>query len=475
MKRSSRFLVFAVSILSCVSLLGGQATNAAQTSTTPPSAPAPAPAAPTATPTVPAASGNPSVMLLKQGHTEGIRAKAARDLGSQGDLSTVPALADALTDPSSKVRREVVLALAQFHQSVALPPLEQATKDSDEGVRVTAVQCLVGYYTGVLPTSGFTGFMKKSYQRTVSHFSGDDTKVDPGITIDPTVITTLIAAMKDTRSNSVSREAAKALGILTAKAAAPDLVAAAHSSDPDLAGEALNSLSKIKVESSGPQLVDLLDSPNKDVKRDACTAVGILRANAALPKLQSIYQNDPDQKDKVAAIQGLAYLGDKQSVPVFTKALWSDSKDIRQAAGEGLARAADPQSLSELQKAVAVEKDAGPRLAMNFALAALGNADALNNVMSDLGSKVRGDVARSYLIELARNPTFLPKLYTYLQSPDAGVRKQLCVVLMYSGDQTSLEQLDRLSHDPDTDVAATALRAKRAIRARADAAPAAKS
>jgi HEAT repeat protein len=317
--------------------------------------------------------------------------------------------------------------------------------------------------------------MKKSYQRTVSHFSGDDTKVDPGITIDPTVITTLIAAMKDTRSNSVSREAAKALGILTAKAAAPDLVAAAHSSDPDLAGEALNSLSKIKVESSGPQLVDLLDSPNKDVKRDACTAVGILRANAALPRLQSIYQNDPDQKDKVAAIQGLAYLGDKQSVPVFTKALWSDNKDIRQAAGEGLARAADPQSLSELQKAVAVEKDAGPRLAMNFALAALGNADALNNVMGDLGSKVRGDVARSYLIELARNPTFLPKLYTYLQSPDAGIRKQLCVVLMYSGDQSSLEQLDRLSHDPDTDVAATALRAKRAIRARADAAPAAKS
>jgi HEAT repeat protein len=414
-------------------------------------------------------------MLLKQGHTEGVRVKAARDLGSQGDLSTVPALASALTDPSPKVRREVVLALAQFHQSAVLPPLEQATKDLDDNVRVAAVQCLVGFYTGVLPTSGFTGFMKRSYQRTVSHFSGDDTKVDPGITIDPTVVTTLIATMKDTRSNSASHEAAKALGILTAKAAAPDLVAAAHSSDTDLAREALNSLSKIKDESSGPQLIDLLDSPNKDVKRDACTAVGILRAKAALPKLQWIYENDADPKDKVAAIQGLAYLGDKASVPLFTKALGSDNKDTRQAAGEGLARAADPQSLSELQKAAAVEKDASPRLAMNFALAALGNADALNDLVNTLSTKMRGDVARSYLIELSRNPAFLPKLYAYFQSPDAGIRKQLCVVLMYSGDQGSLQQLDRLDHDPDSDVAATALRAKRAIRARADAAPAAKS
>ena len=100
--------------------------------------------------------------------------------------------------------------------------------------------------------------------------------------------------MKDTRSNEASREAAKGLGILMAKAAVPDLVAAAHSSDPDLAREALNSLSKIKDMDSGPKLVDLLDSPNKDVKRDACVTVGILRAKEALPKLQSIFQNDPD-------------------------------------------------------------------------------------------------------------------------------------------------------------------------------------
>jgi HEAT repeat protein len=175
-------------------------------------------------------------------------------------------------------------------------------------------------------------------------------------------------------------------------------------------------------------------------------------------------------------MQGLAYLGDKVSVPLFTQALWNDNKDIRQGAAEGLARAADPQSLSELQKAQLAEKDAAPKLAVEYALAALGKDDALSEVVNGLSSKVRSDVARVYLTELARNPAFLTKLYPFLQSPDSGIRKGLCAVLMYSGDEGSLQQLDRLAHDPDGDVASAALKAKRAIRARMDSpAPAGKS
>jgi hypothetical protein len=110
------------------------------------------------------------------------------------------------------------------------------------------------------------------------------------------------------------------------------------------------------------------------------------------------------------------------------------------------------------------------KLALEFAITAVGKPDYLSELVNELSSKTRGDVARAYLIELARTPSFLPKLYPYFQSPNAGVRKKLCTVLMFSGDQTSLEQLDRLSHDPDSDVAAEALRAKRGLRARLQAA-----
>jgi len=461
MKHFSPVTILIVFFLSSLARMWGQAP--------------PAPATPPNTPAS-SASNNPSVMLLKNGHTDSVRAKAAHELGQAGDASTIPALAAALSDPSIKVRREVVWALAQFHQPEILPPLELAAKDLDDAVRIMAVQALVGYYTLNKPNTGITGFMKKNWERATSHFQADDTKIDPGTAVDPTVVTSLIAAMKDTRSNEASRQAAKGLGVLLAEAAVPDLVTAAHSSDPDLAREALNALSKIKDRDAGPKLVDLLDSPNKEIQRDACVTVGILRTKEALPKLQSIFQNDPEEKSKVAAMQGLAYLGDEISVPLFIKGLWSDDKGIRQGAGEGLARAASPPSRTELEKALSVEKDAAAKLAMEFALTALGSADALNDVVSELGSKIRGDVARAYLSELSRNPAFLPKLYPYLQSPDNGIRKRLCEVLMYSGDQGSLQQLDRLEHDPDGDVAAAALRAKRAIRARLDAAtPAAKT
>ena len=261
--------------------------------------------------------------------------------------------------------------------------------------------------------------MKKGYEhgRSAIHFQADDSKIDPGVAVDPTVINTLLTVMKQVRSNDASREATKGLGILLAKSAAPDLVAEAHSSNGDLAREALNSLAKIKDRDSGPKLIDLLDSSNKEVKRDACTTVGILRTHGAQPKLQTIFQPDPDVKNKAAAMQGLAYLGDKVSVPVFSAALEDPNKDIRMAAAEGLARAADPQSLGALEKAQMAEKDAGPRLAIEFALAALGKEDALNELVSELGTKLRGDVARAYLTELSRTPAFLPRLYPYLQSP----------------------------------------------------------
>jgi len=423
-------------------------------------APSTAPAAGNAKP-----SENPLIELLKS-KDAGVRARAARDLGKQRDTSAIPALAAAVTDSSQKVRRDVVVALAEMHDASTFDGLITATKDREEDVSVLAVRSLVGYYTGNVPSTGVAGFVKKSWRRAESHFTVDNTRVDPGVVIEPKVVAALDGTMKDPRSGHAAPEAAKGLGILVARQAVPDLVSAAHSSNADLSLEALNALTKIKERSAGPQLVDLLDSPNKDVKRNASVTVGVLRAEPALPKLQAIFESDPDPKDKENALEGLAYLGEKPSVPTFTKALWSDDKNLRTSAAEGLARAADPGSLPELEKAVAIEKDANVKLAVEFAITALGKMDYLSALVNDLGTRGRADVAQSYLIELSRNSQFLPRLYPYLQSQDASVRRRLCSVLMYSGDQTSLEVLDRLSHDSNNDVVAEALRARQAIRAR---------
>jgi HEAT repeat protein len=402
---------------------------------------------------------------LKESPRAAKRARAARALGKAQDVSAIPALAEALSDPSQKVRREVVLALAQIHQLETLDALIKASQDMNGAICILAVQSLVGYYTGTVPSPGFAGFVKKNWRRAKGHFIPDTTRIDPGLSVEPKVITALEATLKGTRSNRASCEAAKGLGILVAQAAVRDLIKAAHSSDKTLSLEALNALSKIKDRSAGGPLVDLLDSPDRDIKQQAAITIGILRTGEAVPKLQSIFENDTDQKSRENALEGLAYIGAPVSIPLFTKALGSDDKVIRTAAAEGLARAGDPKVLPELEKALTAERDAYVRLAIEFAMTALGKLDYLSGLVSELPSRTRGDVARPYLIELARIPGFLPKLYPYLQSPNAGVRKGLCTVLMFSGDQTSLEQLDRLSHDPDGEVTAEALRAKRALRA----------
>jgi HEAT repeat protein len=393
------------------------------------------------------------------------RAKAARELGKEGDLSAVAPLTAALTDPSTKVRHEVVLALSSFHTPQALDALITATRDSDADIRVDAVHGLVGYYTGETPSFGFIAFWGRTWRTAKSRFVEENVRVDPSVKVDPKVVSALVTLMKDTSVIKPAREAADALGILMAEGAVADLVAAANSSDEDLAVDALNALTKIKDTTAGPKLVNLLDSPDKEVRREAAVTVGILRTSEALPKLQSMYQNGPDARTREKALEGLSYLGSPISLPIFLQALWSADKAYRPLAAEGLARAGDPKALPDLLKAVQSEKDADAHLAIEFGITALGRDDFLNDLVNQLASK-RGDSAQTYLIELSRKPEFLAKLYPYLDNSDPDIRRRLCLVLMYSGDQSSVGPLERLSHDPNNDVAAAAIRALSAIRAR---------
>jgi HEAT repeat protein len=185
-----------------------------------------------------------------------------------------------------------------------------------------------------------------------------------------------------------------------------------------------------------------------------------------------LYENGANKPVQEKSLQGLAYIGNPVSVPIFTKALWSNDKTIRAIAAEGLGRAGDPQSLGELQKAVNGEKSAEPRLAMMFAITALGEMTYLSDLVTGLGARFRGDVVRSYLIELSRKPEMLARLYAFMNHRDADVRRQLCTVLMYNGDASSIEPLERLSQDSKGEVASEALRALRVVRMRAAAAPA---
>ena len=395
-----------------------------------------------------------------------VRADAIRQLAKSGDATVIPTIASMINDPSEKVRREVVLTLASIRTPTVLDPLIAATRDADPKIRVLAIESLAGFYSGYVPSTGFSAFWQRAWRKATRRFAEENVRIDPGVAAEPKVITALVAALNDTSALEPSRKAADALGILVARLAVPDLIKASYSSDPDLAVEALNALAKIHDFSAGPQLINLLDHESKDVKRQAIVTLGILRTKDALPKLQSIHVNNPDRTVREKALEGLAYLGSPVSAPLFIKALWSSEKNLRILGAEGLARARDPGTLSDLERAVQVEKDAEVKLAIEYAITALGKADYFSLVVKELGSKLRGNAAQAYLTELSQDASFLPRLYPYLTSQDNDVRRKLCAVLMFTGNASSVEYLERLSSDPDVDVATEALRALRAVRQR---------
>ncbi len=401
-----------------------------------------------------------------QSPSESRRAEAARELGKSGDPLVIPVLTAAVNDRSSKVRREAVVAPSSLRVQESLDGLIAATRDMNQDVRVAAIKGLVGYYAAQGPTVAFAGLWERTWRLPKGRFVEENIRIDPGVRVESRVISALIAALNDRSAIEASREAADALGILVAQAAVPDLMKACSSSDKSLVLVALNALAKIKDPTAGPQLVNLLDSPDAEIKQEAAVTVGILKTIEALPELQTTYEDNPDHRTRQKAMEGLAYLGSPVSVPLFSRALSNQDKQIRASAAEGMARAGEKKALEELERALQAERDGDTRLAMQFAIIALGRGDFLSALVNELGSKRRGDYAHAYLVELSKNKEFLPRLYPYMDSQDSDVRSRLCTVLMFTGDQTSVRHLERQSRDPDQSVAGEALRALRSIRVR---------
>ena len=117
------------------------------------------------------------------------------------------------------------------------------------------------------------------------------------------------------------------------------------------------------------------------------------------------------------------------------------------------------------------EHKMGPRLAVAFALVALGNLDTsdfspLRYLINTLNVRTYQGVAGAYLTELARDLKVRLAIYPMLARSTKDEKIQLCTVFARSGDKDTLPYLETLSVDPDKDVAPEAIRSLRTLRAR---------
>ena len=402
---------------------------------------------------------------------ETLRIKDVRNLAKQGS-SALPRLQELLRNPDLDIRLETVKAITDVGTQGSLAPLIQATADNDAEVQIRATDGLVNFYLPGYVQHGLSASIKRVGTSLKGKFTDTNDQVIPPFVVPRTdVIQALGILVRSAGSMEARANAARALGILRARAAVPDLLAALRTKDTDVIYESLIALQKIRDESAAPGVAYLLHDLDEKVQLAAIETVGLLQNKSSVPQLLDVLDHSRKNQVKRAALTSLAMLPDEQSRAVYTRYLHDKDDGLRAAAAEGLGRLKNPADLPTLDKAFQDESKMSPRLALAFAQVMLGKTEIsefspfqlLINTLNSVG--YRG-VAYAYLVELARNPALRPPLVHAAGIGTKDEKIYLARVLAASGGQESVACLERLSHDGDSDVAEEGLRALRTLKAR---------
>ena len=409
-----------------------------------------------------------ALLLASIALAQTVRPKDVREVG-KGGSSAIPHLTEFLKDPSRDVRLEAVKQLTDVR---ALDALILATRDNDAEVQIRATDGLVNFYIPGYVQTGVTASIKRVGSSIKGRFTDtNDLEIDPYITVRPDVIAALGVLVRGGNGMESRANAARALGILHGRQAVPDLIEALRTKDTDVLYESLIALQKIRDESAGPKIAFLLRDLNPKVQIAAIETTGLLKNREAVPDLIEVMKRAKDAKVRRAALGSLAMLPDEQTRPVFQQYLADKDEKMRAAAAEGFGRLRNRADLPTLEQAWKDETKGSPRVSMAFALVKLGRTEIsefspLQSLVNNLNSAAYKGEAVPFLTEVARDPAVRRALYGVLGTATKDEKIGLARVLAVSGDKESVAYLEKLSRDPDTEVAQEGLRAMRNLQAR---------
>lgn len=400
-----------------------------------------------------------------------LRPKDVREMAKSG-TGALPKLQELLKNPDPEIRIEAVKTITEIGTQRSLDPLILATQDNDPEVQIRATDGLVNFYLPGYVQTGLGASLKRVGGTIKARFTDtNDQVVDPYVTARPEVVAALGKLARGGADMQVRANAARAVGILRGKDAVPDLIEAIHSKNSAVIYESLNALEKIRDQSAAPRITFLLRDLDPKVQVAAIETTGLLQNQDALPDLVDALNRTHDVKVRRAALTAIAMLPAESSRSLYSRYLTDKDDKMRAAAAEGFARLHNPADLPTLEKAWVDEGKTSPRLALAFAQVMLGKIETtefspLTYLINTLDSSSFQDVAQAYLVELARQDNVRTALYAPLSSGTKDEKMGLARVLARSGDKNSVEYLQKLSNDPDNDVAKEGQRALRTLQAR---------
>jgi HEAT repeat protein len=400
-----------------------------------------------------------------------VRPKDVREMAKAGS-SAIPQLQELLKNPDSGVRIEAVRQITEIGTAASVDALILAAHDNDPEVQIHATDGLVNFYLPGYVKTGIGASVRRVGSSIKGRFTDtNDQVIDPYVTVRPEVIDALGKLASGGGNMDARANAARALGILRGRKAIPDLVEALHSKNSNVIYESLVALQKMREESVGPRVTFLLHDLDQRVQIAAIETTGLLRTTDAVPDLADALKRARDAKVKHAALTAIAMLPSEKSRDLYAQYLHDKDDAMRAAAAEGYARLRNPADLPLLEKAWQDEGKTPPRLSLAFAQVMLGKAEIaefspLRYLIDTLNSASYKGESFPFLVELARDAQIRKALYGSLDTGTKDEKIGLAGVLARSGDQESIPHLQKLSHDPDTDVAQEGLRALRTLQTR---------
>jgi HEAT repeat protein len=288
--------------------------------------------------------------------------------------------------------------------------------------------------------------------------------VGSDVQVDASAKEALAAVLQRDFDAEVRTQAARALGSLRAKDQVPVLVATLE--DPrnrehsKVRVEIVRSLGLIRDPAAGPALERALRDSDKQVVEEAVLSVGLAGHTAARPALEQLFRTEKNNVVRGRALEALALMRDKESIPLFESLLEDRNDAYRELSAEGLARL--DYDASGWKTRFSEEKKQNVRNALAFGLASSGDLDYINDLTNALDSR-QSQQAEVYLYELGKFDGKLDEIHRYLRSSNPKVRAGVARVLGTIGDPASADQIRPLTEDPNTDVVREAVAALRKL------------
>jgi HEAT repeat protein len=392
------------------------------------------------------------------------RMEAVDKLAVVGNREAIPQLAAALKkEPKGDVRAQMIAALGRIGDREAIPILADTMRnDLDKDVRSQAIDSMLRLYIPIEES----GPVRTIFNRVKSAFLLPNAPVvGPEVQVDAAAKEALALVMQKDFNDEVRVQAVRALASLRAKDQVPVLIEALESPQQrehrSVRVEIVRTLGALRDPGAGPALERTLRDADNQVVTESITAVGLVGHTSARPLLEQMFRTNSNSVTKAKALESLALLRDRGSIPLFESLLANKEDSYRELSAEGLARV-NYEGAKEWRTRFDEEKKPNVRNALAFGLAASGDSDYINNLANALDTRQASQV-EVYLYELGKFDGKLNELHRYLRSENPKVRAGMARVIGNIGDPSSTDQIRPLTDDPNTEVVREAVGALRKL------------